>query len=328
MTATTLITPRQKAVATAFWWALLAASAAVSSYGNIRHAAMVVVDPDMLGVAKAIAGALPATLLLMIEGIALAAQAGVDGWPRRVATAIVAALSVIVLASSYVGLYSVVVATRLFDATVLNLGLASVPDLLMVSATVYVMSLRRPAATTTTTVQPPVVEAANHPTTGWLAEPPVVVDAPVPTVVVADPVVASPVAAAEATEVDRPAVVDDHQAKPLVSEVVVDSITHPATTTTNQPPVVVDDHHPDQPVGDLVGDPVVDLAGRVHAETGTTKSVEDVVEVLRLAAEGESQRAIATAVGVDRSLVRRWTQAAKDMQDNHQRRPALVAVSE
>ncbi|MEJ9078420.1 helix-turn-helix domain-containing protein [Gordonia malaquae] len=152
----------------------------------------------------------------------------------------------IVLASSYVGLYSVVAATGLFDATVLNLGLAAVPDLLMVSATVYVMSLRRPVTTAITTVQPPVVVA---------------------------------------------------------------------------------DHHPEQPVGDQVGDSAGDLAERVHAETGTTKSVEAVAEVLRLADGGASQRAIAQAVGVDRSLVRRWTQAAKDMQDD-QRRPALVAVSE
>ena len=328
MTTTTSITPRQRFIATAFWWSLLAASAAVSSYGNARHAEMVVADPDMLGFARTVAGALPVVLLLMVEGIALGVRAGVDGWQRRAATVVVGALSIIVLASSYVGLYSLVVSSGLFDATVLNLGLAAVPDLLMVSATVYVMSLRRPAATTTTTVQPPVGEATNHPATGWLAEPPVVVDAPVPTVEVADPVVASPVAAAEPSEVDRPVAVDDHQEEPLVSEVVVDSITHPATTTTNQPPAVVDDHHPDQPVGDRVGEAVVDLARRVHAETGTTKPVKSVVEVLRLAEEGQSQRAIAQAVGVDRSVVRRWTQAAKDIQDNHQRRPALVAVNE
>jgi len=90
---------------------------------------------------------------------------------------------------------------------------------------------------------------------------------------------------------------------------------------------VVDDRHPDQPVGDRVVDPLVDLAERVHAETGTTKSVESVVEVLRLAEEGQSQRAIAQAVGVDRSVVRRWTQTAENMQDD-QRRPTLVAVSE
>ena len=327
MTATTSITPRQRRTAIVFWWALLAASVAVSSYGNARHAEMVVADPDMLGFARTVAGALPVVLLLMVEGIALGVRAGVDGWQRRAATVVVGALSIIVLASSYVGLYSLVVSSGLFDATVLNLGLAAVPDLLMVSATTYVMSLRRPAATTTTTTQPPVVEATDHPATTTTTLPPVVVDAPMPTAEVADPVVSSPVAAAEVAEADRPAAVDDHQAKPLVSEVVVDSITRPATTTTNQPPVVVDDHHPEQPVGDLVGDSVVDLAGRVHAATGTTKSVEDVVEVLRLAEEGQSQRAIAQAVGVDRSVVRRWTQAAKDMQDD-QRRPALVAVSE
>lgn len=324
MTSTTSITPRQRRTAIVFWWVLLAAAAAVSSYGNARHAEMVVADPDMLGFARTVAGALPVVLLLMVEGIALGVRAGVDGWQRRAATVVVGALSIIVLASSYVGLYSLVVSSGLFDATVLNLGLAAVPDLLMVSATVYVMSLRRPATTTTTTVRPPVVEATNHPATTTTTLPPVVVDAPVPTVEVADPVVSSPVAATEATEAHRPVVADDHQEKPLFSKVVVDSITHPATTTTNQPPVVVDDHHPEQRVGDLV----VDMAGRVHAATGTTKSVEDVVEVLRLAEEGQSQRAIAQAVGVDRSVVRRWTQAAKDIQDNHQGRPALVAVSE
>ncbi|MEJ9078421.1 hypothetical protein WKY82_08365 [Gordonia malaquae] len=79
MSSTTPITPRQRQTATAFWWTLLAASAAVSSYGNIRHAEMVVADPTMLGFAQSVAGALPVVLLLMVEGIALGVRAWTGG---------------------------------------------------------------------------------------------------------------------------------------------------------------------------------------------------------------------------------------------------------
>lgn len=149
MTTTTAheqIRPSWRRSAVVFWWLVLAASVAVSSYGNIRHAGMVV-PADMLDVGRWIAGSLPVVLLVMVEGIALGIRGGVAGWQRHMATVFVGALGVVVLASSYVGLYSLVTATELFTVDVLNVGLAGVPDLLMIASTVYVMSLRRPADT-------------------------------------------------------------------------------------------------------------------------------------------------------------------------------------
>jgi len=130
--------------AVAYWWAMLALSVIVSAYGNVRHAEAVA-PVEHLAVARWIAGALPVTLLLMVEGIAIGVRAGVAGWQRWMSTAFVAALAAVVLASSYVGLLSLVEATGLFGAPALNFGLAAVPDLLMIAATVYVMSLREPA---------------------------------------------------------------------------------------------------------------------------------------------------------------------------------------
>ena len=127
--------------------AMLALSVIVSAYGNVRHAEAVA-PVEHLAVARWIAGALPVTLLLMVEGIAIGVRAGVAGWQRWMSTGFVAALAAVVLASSYVGLLSLVEATELFGAPALNFGLAAVPDLLMIAATVYVMSLREPVEAT------------------------------------------------------------------------------------------------------------------------------------------------------------------------------------
>lgn len=132
--------------ATRYWWAVLLLSVFVSSYGNIRHAQMIA-PAEVLTEAQWIAGALPLALLLMVEGIAFGVRGGVAGWQRHLATTVVVILGLIVLASSYVGLLGVVEGTMLFAGGTwfLNLGLAAVPDLLMIASTVYVMSLRRPA---------------------------------------------------------------------------------------------------------------------------------------------------------------------------------------
>ncbi|HNP58619.1 MAG TPA: hypothetical protein PK331_16650 [Gordonia sp. (in: high G+C Gram-positive bacteria)] len=133
-------------VASWYWWAILALSVVVSSYGNVRHAELIA-PAEVLTEAKWIGGALPVTLLLMVEGIAFGVRSGVAGWQRTLATVIVGSLGAVVLASSYIGLLSVVELTELFAGGTwfLNLGLAAVPDLLMIASTVYVMSLRRPA---------------------------------------------------------------------------------------------------------------------------------------------------------------------------------------
>ncbi|MCD2143722.1 hypothetical protein [Gordonia paraffinivorans] len=133
-------------VASSYWWGMLALSVIVSSYGNVRHAELIA-PAEVLTEAKWIGGALPVTLLLMVEGIAFGVRSGVAGWQRTLATVIVGSLGAVVLASSYIGLLSVVELTELFTGGTwfLNLGLAAVPDLLMIASTVYVMSLRRPA---------------------------------------------------------------------------------------------------------------------------------------------------------------------------------------
>lgn len=132
-----------------FWWLMLAATVTLSSYGNVKHAEMVTPD-EYLSVGRFIAAALPLSLLLMVEGIALAERAGASGRARLVGMSVVSVLAVIVFAASYVGLLSVVAPTQLITGTVspLNYGLAAVPDLLMAAATVYLMSMRASARTT------------------------------------------------------------------------------------------------------------------------------------------------------------------------------------
>ncbi|MFF0709136.1 helix-turn-helix domain-containing protein [Gordonia sputi] len=129
-----------------YWWIVLAVSVSVSALGNVRHASMVA-QPGFEALASWTSGAFPFALLLMVEGIALAVRAGVVGVPLRIATAIVAVIGTVVLASSYVALLEVVRATGLFagDVDVLNYGLAAGPDLLMIASTIYVMRLRSPA---------------------------------------------------------------------------------------------------------------------------------------------------------------------------------------
>ncbi|WP_287004261.1 MULTISPECIES: helix-turn-helix domain-containing protein [Gordonia] len=175
-------TTTRRRLATGYWWLALAMSVAVSSYGNIRHATGVA-PADHMTEAQWIAGSLPVVLLVLVEGIAIGVRAGIAGWQRWMATGFVAILAAVVLASSYVGLLSLVRSTELFaGADALNLGLAAVPDLLMVAATVYVMTLRSPAdgeaATQSSTAWSRIggnllarVEQASAPPTGSVDQP-------------------------------------------------------------------------------------------------------------------------------------------------------------
>ncbi len=219
--------------AAVYWWALLALSVVVSSYGNIRHAQSVAPVEHALE-AQWIAGALPVVLLLMVEGIAIGARAGLAGWQRRMATVAVGVLACVVLASSYVGLLSLVRATGLFQAEALNLGLAGVPDLLMIAATVYVMSLREPvdpgavrdredaeqAAEVSMAAQP--IEVADQPpaTATTVADRAVAADEPATVTEVADHQVAQPVEVA-----DQPVA----EGQPATVELVADQPTATAT---------------------------------------------------------------------------------------------------
>ena len=106
------------------------------------------------------------------------------------------------------------------------------------------------------------------------------------------------------------------------AEGVGDSATTPAPATPADHPPVADQAVVDSPT--TATDLLEAVAEAVHAATSTTKPLRAVVDVLRLADEGESQRAIAAEVGVDRSLVRKWTMAAEEY--GWVRRPALAAV--
>lgn len=108
----------------------------------------------------------------------------------------------------------------------------------------------------------------------------------------------------------------------------------PVGDVGDHPPVTVVDHpvtHPvdvDDPVADrppVTVDDLATVAERVAATTRTTKPVELVADVLDRAATGESQRAIAEAVGVDRTVVRKWIRTAEELGDDPAR-PHLASV--
>lgn len=195
----------------------------------------------------------------------------------------------------------------------------------------------------------PVGDPADRP----LAHPAPVADRPPPEVVadgggssihdvVAHPAdSASPLVAAMGL-VDHPPVADPISGGGSPTEPVADDVgdhpadgggwveDRPADEMGDHPPVAVVDRPVTHPVD--VGDPVADhppattdIAAAVAASTRTTKPVDVVVEVLDRAAAGESQRAIAADVGVDRTVVRKWIRTAEELGDDPAR-PRLASV--
>lgn len=185
---------------------------------------------------------------------------------------------------------------------------------------------------------------ADRPTTSAVADPTLVdpvADPPVSQVADQPVAVESPqVAAAAASEppaADAPQSATNEVADQPVAGgpvVVVDTVDPPASQTADS--VAVDHSIIDSEVADSVADQpaatvadfepevadLADLAERVHRESGTTKPVEIVAQVLELARQGGlSQRAIAAEAGVDRTLVSRWTKVAEGID-----RPKLTAV--
>lgn len=168
MTKNTNTTPPEvsagwRLAALIFWWIVLLGSVTVSSYGNVLHAELVA-NSEFMRDAKWILGALAWTLLIMVEGIAIADRGGSRGKARTAALCVLLPILSIVLVASYAGLYHLIVALGVFvppaDAgwfsiALLNYGLAAVPDLLMIVATLYVMSFRA--------VSPAVKSAAKSP---------------------------------------------------------------------------------------------------------------------------------------------------------------------
>lgn len=108
---------------------------------------------------------------------------------------------------------------------------------------------------------------------------------------------------------DRPAPTPGDGGGSPTTEVGDLPVDHPVTHQ-----VVVDDRPVTHPV-------TTDLATRVVAATGTTKPLDDVERALAMAADGASQRAIADAVGADRTVVRKWLRAADEVE-----RPELEVV--
>lgn len=106
----------------------------------------------------------------------------------------------------------------------------------------------------------------------------------------------------------------------------------PVGEVEDRPPVAVVDRpvtHPvdvDDPVVDRPPATVDDLAAAVAASTRTAKPVEVVAAVLARAAAGESQRSIADAVGVDRTVVRKWIRTADELGDGQTAHPHLASV--
>ena len=139
----------------------------------------------------------------------------------------------------------------------------------------------------------------------------------------------------------------DHPPTPTHGDGV--GITHPSvvvdgggssTTDVDDRPVPHPSAVVDHPVGEVVDHPVThpvdvddrppatvgDLAAVVAESTRTTKPVEVVAAVLDRAATGESQRAIAEAVGVDRTVVRKWIRTADELGDGQTAHPHLASV--
>lgn len=296
----TPVPPSWRRAAVTFWWVVLVLAVAVSAYGNVRHAEMVA-PQEHLTVARWIAGALPLGLLIMVEGIALGTRGGAHGRPRLVGLSIIVPLAVIVLASSYVGLLSLVTATELFTASVapLNYGLAAVPDLLMVAATVYVMSLRSGAKPTARVTSPGrwsrigdnLMSRAER-----LTE-------------VREPQVTAVGHAARADEPQAPAQVNraplahtGQDARPTAHR----DAAQPARPATQAPepvqrPTPTEDHRI--------------AAQRLVDGKRATQPVETVANVLAAADAGMSKREIETATGVPASTAARIVSRAKELED-------------
>lgn len=152
--APTTVTPGWRMSALTFWWSILAAAVVVSSIGNIVRA-FATAPEGWQTVAAWIGGGLPVTLMLLIEGIAIAERGGASGRARIVGLTILIPLLGIVLGNSYIGLLVVAEKTGHLEghpvAVGFGYGLTAVPDMLMVAATAYLMAFRSRVVKTTST---------------------------------------------------------------------------------------------------------------------------------------------------------------------------------
>lgn len=314
-----------------YYGVVLVVGVALSVAGNALHASAVTDGSTLAAVGAAV---FPVLLLMMTELTMLTAKR-FAGWVRGVTAGLAAVVAVISFAISYEAL--AYAARELFGIGEMLSWLAPLTvDLPIIAATLALWAasdlIRRARA------KDPVVGEPS--TTGWLVDQPaagVVADQPAdheglattttgsvadPVVVVGDPGAApqvNEVAVVESTSHDEAAITHVGDQPVVVESPTAVESTTPVVAVTTQS-VVVDSTTTDSTIP-AHDEPTTTVAEIIHAETGTTKPVEAVAAVLRLAESGESQRAIAAEVGVDRSLVRKWIAAA----DGHQK-PALTAV--
>lgn len=135
---------------TSFWLLLMTVFVAVSVVGNVVHADAVASD-EYRTIARWIAGGLPVALLAMVEGVGIGTRGGASGRARTVSLGITVVLAGIVFAASYWGLLFVCQRTGLFHG--LAYAVAGVPDLMMLAATIHLVSMRSSDTTTETSTE-------------------------------------------------------------------------------------------------------------------------------------------------------------------------------
>ncbi|WP_154677635.1 hypothetical protein [Mycolicibacter icosiumassiliensis] len=135
---------------TSFWLLLMTVFVAVSVVGNVVHADAVASD-EYRSIARWIAGGLPVALLAMVEGVGIGTRGGASGRARTVSLGITVVLAGIVFAASYWGLLFVCQRTGLFHG--LSYAVAGVPDLMMLAATIHLVSMRSSDTTTETSTE-------------------------------------------------------------------------------------------------------------------------------------------------------------------------------
>ncbi|WP_074320714.1 hypothetical protein [Mycobacteroides abscessus] len=299
-----------------FWWAVLLVSAAMSAYGNVRHAEMVA-PAEHLTVARFIAGALPLALLVMVEGIAVGTRGGAAGRPHTIGLSIIVPIAAVVLASSYVGLLSLVQATGLFapptdagsvSVGLLNYGLAAVPDLLMIASTVYVMSLR--------SASEPAARAAAP--TAWSRIGGNLLSR-------AEQITAPKKPQVESMDRENRADVD--QATRAAVQAPTDQADRIEPVRANRPADRTPSVREERAVAQVhPSDGHRTKAARLIAEGRTNHPTETVARVLAAADEGMSKRGIEAATGVSASTAARIVAAAKELTDQQQEPSRVLAA--
>jgi hypothetical protein len=310
-----------------FWWLVLITATTISVTGNLVHADAVAPEQFRL-LARVIGGGSPIALLLMIEGAELGLLARAHGAARTVGLALLVPLAGIVFATSYAGLLYVVTESNLADTDALRWSLAAVPDLLMVTATIYLVALRSTGERAAKvpregrwTRLSSLADAATARATASLAvreSPQVEGASPTPDAVHGAPVTQPVVhhdavrdAAVERATVHHDAVREPHR-DPAAAR----------TTVHHEPdrdaPVNRAVTHP-EPARDAARGPLhlrgdaAAVAQRIVDQTTITQPVDVIEKVLTLAAGGASQREIGKNSGASASTARRIIQAAREL---------------